>query len=63
MTAVGMFGMQFLVNQKFARHTGGGARAALRFQLGCNLSGLAVLAAVIFSAPDASRPAASALSP
>lgn len=48
MTAVGMFGMQFLVNQKFARHTGGGARAALRFQLGCNLSGLAVLAAVIF---------------
>ena len=42
-----MFGTQFLVNQKFARHTGDGAHAALRFQLGCNLGGLAVLTAVI----------------
>lgn len=38
MTAVVMFGFQFLVSQKFAKHTGSGARAALIFQIGSNVA-------------------------
>ena len=43
MTAVVMFGFQFLVSQIFAKHTGSGARSALIFQLGCNVCGLVVI--------------------
>ena len=46
MTAVVMFGFQFLVSQKFAKHTGSGARAALIFQIGSNVCGLIVISAV-----------------
>ena len=46
MTAVVMFGFQFLVSQKFAKHTGSGARAALIFQIGSNFCGLIVISAV-----------------
>lgn len=40
MTAVLMFGVQFLYNQKFARNNGSDARSALTFQLGCNICGI-----------------------
>lgn len=46
MTAVVMFGFQFLFNQKFAKHNGSGARPAQIFQIGCNICGLAMLLTV-----------------
>ncbi len=44
MTAVLMFGVQFLYNQKFAKNNGGDARQTLTFQLGCNICGMIIIA-------------------